>query len=106
IFLATTRSDGWPRVSPMELTIFDGRLFAGSMPQAVKAKDLQRDPRCCLITPLADKDDLAGEAKLFCRAVEVGDGGDWDSLRSQWQEELGFDVGEPGDSHIFEFHVE
>ena len=41
----------------------DGRLYIGSMPNGVKAKDLQRDPRCCIITPLADKEDVGGEAR-------------------------------------------
>lgn len=104
--VATTRSDGWPRVSPMELTIHDGRLHVGSMPNAVKAQDLQRDPRCCIITPLADKDDLAGEAKLFCRAREIDDADEWQALRARWQEVNGVDVGEPGGSHLFELDIE
>ena len=80
--VATTRSDGWPRVSPLGgCSVCDGRLYMGSMPDAVKAKDLQRDPRCCIITPLADKDDLAGEAKLFCRAREIDDAEEWERVR-------------------------
>ena len=60
--VATTRSDGWPRVSAWEAFLCDGGLYMGSMPNAMKAKDLRRDARCCIITPLADKDDLSGEA--------------------------------------------
>lgn len=104
-FVATTRSDGWPRVSPMEVAISGGRLYAGSMPNAVKARDLGRDPRCCVITSLADKDDLAGEVKLFCRAREVDDPGEWERVRALWQEANGLDIGEPGGSHIFELEI-
>lgn len=110
-FLATTRSDGWPRVSPLELTIAGGRLFVGSMPDAVKALDLQRDPRCCVITPLADKDDLVGEVKAFCRAVEVTGGDAWDQARVAFKEANGYDIGEPpapGEpvgAHVFELDV-
>lgn len=104
--VATTRADGWPRVSPMELSLIDGRLFVGSMPNAVKAQDLQRDPRCCIITPLADKDDLAGEAKAFCRAREIVEPPDWELVRAAFQEKLGFDIGEPGGSHVFELDIE
>ena len=104
--LGTVRADGWPRVSPLELSIIDDRLYVGSMPSAVKARDLQRDPRCCVLTPLADKDDLAGEVKLFCRAHEIVAGADWDRLRATWQESLGFDIGDPGASHAFELHIE
>lgn len=103
--LATTRRDGWPRVSPMEVSIIDGRLYVGSMPQAVKAKDLQRDPRCCLITPLADKDDLSGEVKAFCRAREIEDAEEWERVRAIWKEAMDLDIGDPGGSHVFELDI-
>lgn len=104
-FVATTRADGWPRVSPMELSVHGGHLYVGSMPNAVKARDLRRDPRCCVITPLADKDDLSGEVKLFCRAREVVEAPEWASVRALWLESIGLDIGEPGGSHIFELDV-
>ncbi|HEY9557111.1 MAG TPA: pyridoxamine 5'-phosphate oxidase family protein [Acidimicrobiales bacterium] len=104
--VGTTRSDGWPRVSPMELTITDGRIYVGSMPNAVKAKDLQRDPRCCIITALADKDDLAGEVKLFCVAREIAEEAEWERIRAHFKELNGVDVGRPGDSHMFELGIE
>ena len=104
--MATTRSDGWPRVSPWEAFLCDGRLYTGSMPNAVKAKDLRRDPRCCFITPLADKDDLAGEAKLFCRAREIDSVEEWETARQAFLAERGFDMGEHGGSHLFTFDIE
>ena len=104
--LGTTRSDGWPRVSPIELSIVDDRLYVGSMPNAVKARDLQRDPRCCIVTTLADKDDLAGEGKAFCRAREILVPDEWEPVRAAFKETVGFDVGEPGGSHIFELAIE
>lgn len=103
--VATTRADGWPRVSPMELSVHLGQIYLGSMPDAVKARDLQRDPRCCVITPLADKDDLSGEAKLFCRAREVVEAAEWASVRALWLEAIGLDIGEPGGSHVFELGI-
>lgn len=104
--LGTTRSDGWPRVSPIEVSLIDDRLYFGSMPNAVKAQDLQREPRCCLITPLADKDDLAGEGKMFCRAREVASGEEWDLVRAAFREKTGFDIGDHGVSHVFELDIE
>ena len=104
--LGTTRSDGWPRVSPIEVSVIDDRLYVGSMPNAVKAQDLQRDPRCCIVTPLADKDDLAGEAKAFCRAREVRTGAEWETVRAAFKAKVGFDIGEPGGSHVFELDIE
>ena len=66
--LATIRRDGSPRISPVEVQFIEGHLYFGSMPGAQKAHDLDRDPRCALITPLADKKDLDGEGKLFAAA--------------------------------------
>ncbi|MBN6054930.1 pyridoxamine 5'-phosphate oxidase family protein [Nonomuraea sp. RK-328] len=43
--LATLRKDGSPRVSGTETDLRDGELWLGSMPGAVKALDLRRDPR-------------------------------------------------------------
>jgi general stress protein 26 len=105
-FLGTIRDDGGPRVSPIELFLADGRLYVGSMPNAVKVRDLRRDPRCCLVTPLADKDDMSGEGKLFCRAREVVDPAVWEQVRKRFLEERGFDMGEPGGSHLFELEIE
>jgi hypothetical protein len=104
--VATTRRDGWPRVSPMELSLIGGRIYVGSMPNAVKAQDLQRDARCCVLTPLADKDDLAGEVKAFCRAREILERDEWEQVRAIWQESLGFDIGDPGGTHVFELGIE
>lgn len=104
--LATTRADGWPRVSPLEVFVHDGRIFVGSMPGSVKAADLRRDPRCCAITPLVDKDDLSGEAKLFCRARAVVDLGEWEAIRATFLAGRGFDVGEIGGAHLFELDIE
>lgn len=104
-FLGTVRSDGSPRVSPVEVWVHQGDLYAGSMPGAVKARDLQRDPRCCLVTPLADKDDLGGEVKLFGRAREITDPARWEGPRRAFEAERGFDMGDPGGAHLFAFDV-
>jgi hypothetical protein len=105
-FIATTRSDGWPRVSGIELFTVDHRIYVGSMPNAVKAKDLQRDPRCCIVTPLVDKDDLAGEVKVFCLAREVDDEAEYEEVRTAFLELRGFDMGDFGGAHLFELSVE
>lgn len=71
--LGTLRADGWPRISPVELSFQEGELIIGMMPGSRKARDLQRDVRCSLLTPVANKDDLGGEGKLFGTATEVTD---------------------------------
>ncbi len=43
------------------------------MPGSTKSRDVERDARISLVTALADKDDLAGEGKLFGVADRVTD---------------------------------
>ncbi|MDQ2648520.1 MAG: pyridoxamine 5'-phosphate oxidase family protein [Actinomycetota bacterium] len=105
-FVATTRSDGWPRASGWEVFLSDSSLYVGSMPAAVKVKDVRRDPRCCVITPLADKDDQSGEAKLFCHAREVDTVEEWERVRTAFRDQRGFDpLGDFGGSHLFEMRI-
>jgi hypothetical protein len=63
--LATTRSDGYPRISPMEPRIFAGELLLVGMPGTTKFADLRRDPRFCLHTATVDTQVSDGDAKLF-----------------------------------------
>ncbi|HEY3873118.1 MAG TPA: pyridoxamine 5'-phosphate oxidase family protein [Actinocrinis sp.] len=70
--LATLRRDGSPRVSGTEVEFAGDDLTLGSMPGAVKARDLQRDPRFALHANPGDGSMDAGDAKLAGRAVEVG----------------------------------
>lgn len=77
--LATLRRDGSPRISGTEVELSGGDLWTGSMSGAVKALDLQRDPRLGLHSPSVDPpegDEMgwAGEAKLSGLAVEQATG--------------------------------
>jgi len=63
--LATTRSDGYPRISPMEPRLFAGELLLVGMPGTTKFADLRRDPRFCLHTATVDTQVTEGDAKLF-----------------------------------------
>jgi hypothetical protein len=71
--LATIRADGSPRISGTETTFRDGELWIGSMWQARKAKDLQREPRFALHSGSADPPEWSGDAKLAGRAEEITD---------------------------------
>ena len=75
--MATLRADGSPRISGTEVQWEDGELWLGSMPGALKARDLQRDGRVAVHSPTVDppegdESSWAGEAKVAGRAVEVG----------------------------------
>src|SRR5919107_926449 len=72
--LATLRRDGSPRVSGTEIRFADGELWLGSMPDALKARDLQRDPRFAVHgAPLDPDAGWTGDAKLSGRADEITD---------------------------------
>jgi hypothetical protein len=91
--LATLRRDGSPRISGIELIFAgDGQLFFGSMAQAVKALDLQRDPRFA-VHSASDGDDFQGDAKLAGTVEEITS----DEIR---QAVVGGDA-PPGPMHLF-----
>ena len=91
--MATLRTDGAPRISGTEVQWADGEVEVGSMPGAVKARDLQRDGRVALHSPTVDPPEgdeatWPGEAKIAGVAVEIG-----------------HVPGHPGDSHRFRLDV-
>jgi hypothetical protein len=71
--LATVRRDGAPRISGTETRFEDGELWIGSMWQARKALDLQRDPRFALHSGSDDPSDWSGDAKLAGVVEEITD---------------------------------
>jgi len=71
--LATVRADGSPRVSGTETVLAHGELWIGSMWQARKALDLQRDPRFALHSGSDDPPGWKGDAKLSGVAEEITD---------------------------------
>jgi hypothetical protein len=71
--LATLRADGAPRISGTEAEIRDGELWIGSMWDALKARDLQRDPRFALHSGSEDPPDWSGDAKLAGVVEEIVD---------------------------------
>ena len=72
--MATIRKDGGPRISGTECQFQDGELFIGSMWQAVKALDLQRDGRFAIHSATVDPEAPGwAEAKIAGTAHEVVD---------------------------------
>jgi hypothetical protein len=77
--MATLRRDGSPRISGTEIEFADGQVRIGSMPGAVKALDLRRDPRVAIHGPTDDPPEgnasaWQGEAKIAGTAIEVESG--------------------------------
>ena len=94
--LATLRKDGSPRISGIELEFRDGDVWFGSMWQAVKALDLQRDPRYAIHSGSDDPDDWNGDAKIAGRAEEMTD--------PEFVAEMNTEA-PPGPSHRFRLDV-
>jgi hypothetical protein len=90
--LATLRSDGFPRISPMEPRLFEGELWLVGMPHTTKFADLARDPRFSLHTATVDTHVGDGDAKLWGTVHDVRD----EALHRRWAQALydesGFDL--------------
>jgi hypothetical protein len=95
--LATIRKDGSPRISGTESRFADGELWIGSMWKAVKALDLQRDPRFALHSGTEEPENWGGEAKIAGVAEEIVD-------PEQVRERNG-EAGASGPSHLFRLDI-
>jgi general stress protein 26 len=100
--IATLRKDGGPRISGIEIEFTEGELWFGSMPGALKALDLRRDPRFALhsasVMPEGgDPSDWAGDAKIAGRAEEVTDRAAIEKILTS----RGLDPADFQDSHMF-----
>ncbi|MFC9788995.1 pyridoxamine 5'-phosphate oxidase family protein [Rhodococcus sp. NPDC127528] len=90
--LATLRSDGFPRISPVEPTVFEGELWIVGMPGTTKFRDLRRDPRFCLHTATVDATVGDGDAKLWGTVHDVQDPGLHRRFAEDLFERTGFDL--------------
>ncbi len=71
--MATTRSDGYPRISPLEPRVFENELVMVGMPGTTKYQDLARDPRLCLHTATVDPNVGDGDVKIWAKARDLKD---------------------------------
>ena len=73
VLVGTIRSDGTPRISPVEAHIVSGHLMLVMIPDTLKARDLLRDPRILVNSHIIHPDDPNTEFKLRGRVVEIQD---------------------------------
>jgi Pyridoxamine 5'-phosphate oxidase len=73
VLVGTIRSDGTPRISPVEAHIVRGHLMLVMIPGTLKARDLLRDPRILVNSPITHPDDPNTEFKLRGQVVEIRD---------------------------------
>jgi hypothetical protein len=97
--LATLRRDGSPRISGIEIEFDDGELWFGSMWRAVKALDLQRDPRFA-IHSASDGADFKGDAKVAGRVEEVSSDGRSHRFRADVTELVVISLGGDPPDHL------
>lgn len=90
--LATLRSDGYPRISPMEPRFFEDHLLLVGMPDTTKFKDLHRDPRFCLHTATVDTQVKEGDAKLWGTVRDIQDAALHERFATALFDETGFDL--------------
>lgn len=90
--LATLRSDGFPRISPMEPRMFEDQLWLVGMPGTTKFRDLHRDPRFCLHTATVDTQVSDGDAKLWGVVTDMPDPALHQRFAVDLYEQTGFDL--------------
>lgn len=90
--MATLRSDGYPRISPIEPRIFEDQLWIIGMPNTTKFRDLGRDPRFCLHTATVDAHVSEGDAKLWGVVEDVRDEALHQRFAAMLFEEIGLDL--------------
>jgi len=90
--LGTIRSDGFPRISPVETRFFEDQLWIAGMPNTTKFRDLARDPRFCLHTATVDTEVKDGDAKLWGVVEDVQDKALHQRFAETLFEETGFDI--------------
>ena len=88
--LGTNRKSGFPRISPVEPLIHDGRLYLGMMWRSRKALDLLEDPRCVVHNTVADKAGTDGDFKLYGVARDVQDEPERESYGVALQQAIGW----------------
>ncbi len=102
VMLGTLRPNGWPRISPIEWTIYEADLVLGGMWQSKKFLDLERDPRCAIHSTTQNKDGQEGDAKLYGRVVPYPE----ERVEGYWQHifaETGWRA--DGPAHIYTIDI-
>jgi hypothetical protein len=109
--LGTIRADGSPRLSGIDPFFLGDHLWMGSMPNARKGADLQRDPRCSLHgIPWESRKVKEGaeapgdtDVKVSARAVLLEDDAEQASVMA-WFKEKGQEF--PGGADLFRLDLD
>jgi hypothetical protein len=99
--LGTLRSDGFPRISPIEPRFFEDQLWITGMPGTIKFRDLARDPRFCLHTATVDTEVKDGDAKLWGVVEDIRDKAVHQRYAQARYEATGFDIRGREFAHLY-----
>jgi hypothetical protein len=105
VLVGTTRSDGTPRISPVEPFILDGELMLSMLWGSRKAADLLRDPRILVHSIVLSRDGADGEIKI--RGTVRGE--DDPVVQRRYAASVSASLGwspEPGRFHLFVVRIE
>jgi len=101
--VATLRRDGFPRVSPVEPLIVDGRLYLGMMWRSTKALDLLRDNRCLVHSTITNPDGTEGDCKVYGHAIAIDDAAEREAYCAALERATG--MRPEGEFHLFALDV-
>lgn len=105
VLVATIRSDGTLRLSPVEPFVMDGVLWLSMMWQSMKANDLLRDPRILVHSVITNRDGTEGEFKIRGTAGAETDPG----IQRRYADEVANNLGwtpQPGHFHLFAIDID
>jgi hypothetical protein len=101
MYLATIKSDGYPRVHPFTPFIGSGRLFAFMYTTSPKGKDLQRNRRYSMHSLVGDMNGLNGEFQITGDAFELTD----PASRKEAVAAVPYKLSQTRDIILFEFKI-
>jgi len=104
VLVGTIRRDGTPRISPVEARVVQGHLMLVLIRGTHKARDLLRDPRLVLNSPVFDAADPGCELKLRGRGVAVEERGLLEATVNATEAASGWRP--PADWHFFSIEIE
>jgi hypothetical protein len=103
VLMGTLRTNGWPRISPIEYTFWDGDLVFGGMWRSKKFLDVMRDNRVTIHNTTANKDGQEGDAKLYGRLVTLAP----ERVEPYWQHIFALMNWRPsGPAHVYTMDIE
>lgn len=105
VLVGTTRSDGTPRISPVEPFVLDGELMLSMLWDSRKAADLLRDPRILVHSIVLSRDGGDGEFKIRGTARVEDDLAVQQRYAAAVSASLGWRP-EPGRFHLFVIRIE